>query len=76
MNLTELDEEFENFKALKYRMNEEGFHYCFTKYSKWDEVKDEFFQYLLKEYKRTASELETYINCKHDLLEDKLENEI
>ena len=35
------EDEKENWERLNYRMDEEGFHYCFNGYSNWEEIKDE-----------------------------------
>jgi hypothetical protein len=60
------EEDIENWKSLKYRMNSEGFHYCFIGYSDWKEIEDEKFQLLRKEYLRISKELENYIIEKNE----------
>lgn len=57
-------EERENWKMLKYRMNKEGFHYCFKFYSDFEEIEDEEFHKLRKQYLESAKKLENYINSK------------
>jgi hypothetical protein len=56
--------EIENFQRCKYRMKEEGFHYCFHGYSNWKEIKDKTFHELRKQYLDCAQQLEDYINEK------------
>jgi len=58
-------EEAENWNAVYYRMNQEGFHYCFKHYSSFKEIKDEKFHELREKYLEVAKELEEYINKKH-----------
>ena len=43
-----MKEELDNWKNVKYRMEEEGFDYCFNSYSHWDEIKDDIFIRKLK----------------------------
>jgi len=56
------EEEKENIEALQYRMKEEGFHYCFVHYSRFEEIKDEKFHQLRLKYLEAAKNLEEYIN--------------
>lgn len=60
--------EAETFRTLYFRMYDEGFHYCFTSYSNWEEVDDDEFQKLLAAYKSSAETLEHYIINKHNKL--------
>ena len=39
-------DELEIWQSVQYRMDEEGFDYCFESYSNWDEIKDEEFHRL------------------------------
>lgn len=48
------------------KMKNEGFDYCFTKYSDWKEIKDPEFHKLLKKYKKAKINLENYIEEKHE----------
>lgn len=54
--------ELEDWQYLKAKMRDEGFHYCFTKYSEWSEIKDPYFQKLKKQYIKISLLLEDYIN--------------
>lgn len=49
---------------LRYKMDVEGFDYCFNGYSNWQEVKDDEFQKLRQEYKDSAIRLKNYIENK------------
>ena len=59
-----MNDELEDWENVKYRMCEEGFHYCFTSYSKFEEIKDEKFHRLRLKYLESAEILEKYINDK------------
>jgi hypothetical protein len=61
MSREDLLEEFEN---VKYRMEAEGFHYCFDGYSSFDEVKDEKFHQLRLSYLSAAEELQQYVKLR------------
>jgi hypothetical protein len=59
----------ENFEYLINRINQEGFHYCFHHYSNFEEIDDEKFHELRREYLKVSKELENYINNKfHELV--------
>jgi hypothetical protein len=58
------EEEKENWENCQYRMKEEGFHYCFTSYSSFTNIKDEEFHRLRMAYLDSAKALEKYINDK------------
>ena len=53
-----------------YRMENEGFDYCFRSYSHFDEIKDEKFHELRELYIKTAEQLEEYVNCKFQEIEE------
>ena len=57
-------EEAENWNNVHYRMNQEGFHYCFKHYSSFKEIEDEKFHELRKKYLEVAKELEEYVKNK------------
>jgi hypothetical protein len=58
------EEEREDWKNVRYRMREEGFHYCFDKYSNFNEIEDQEFHKLRLNYLESAKLLEDYINSK------------
>jgi hypothetical protein len=57
-------DELENWERVQYRMDEEGFDYCFESYSRWDEIKDEEFHRLRLGFLQYMKELREYINKK------------
>jgi hypothetical protein len=57
-------EELENWHRVHYRMDEEGFQYCFESYSHWHEIKDEKFHELRLAYLNSAKVLREYIESK------------
>lgn len=61
----------EDVEMLQYRMNNEGFDYCFRCYSDFKEINDEKFQMLRKKYCEIANELEEYVNNMVEDLEDE-----
>ena len=67
-----IEEQLENLIHVKIRMRQEGFHYCFKHYSRFEEVEDERFHELRKQYLESADMLEKYIDSKINELEDKL----
>lgn len=50
------------FERVKYRMNEEGFHYCFEGYSNWTEIDDPIFHALRENYLEATKRLRDYVN--------------
>lgn len=53
-----------DFDYLKSKMKDEGFHYCFKSYSRFEHIKDEEFHKLRLEYLDAAKKLEEYILSK------------
>jgi hypothetical protein len=62
-------DEQEEFRMVEYRMDNEGFEYCFLRYSDFSEVKDEKFHQLRKELISKIKEMRQYV-------EDKCNEEI
>jgi hypothetical protein len=62
-------DEQEEFRMVQYRMDNEGFEYCFLSYSSFPEVKDEKFHLLRKELIEKIKEMRQYV-------EDKCNEEI
>jgi len=58
----------EEFEFLISKMKNEGLHYCFKHYSSFDEIKDEKFHELRKQYLTSANELENYVKIKYEEL--------
>jgi hypothetical protein len=65
-SLEQEEDDLELWESVQYRMDAEGFDYCFESYSHWDEIKDEEFHRLRKEFLRTMEELRNYIDNKVD----------
>jgi hypothetical protein len=57
-------DELENWQSVQYRMEKEGFDYCFISYSDWDEIKDEEFHRLKLGFLQSMKELREYIDSK------------
>ena len=57
-------QELEDWEYVKSKMENEGFHYCFIYYSRFEEIKDDKFHELRKTYIESAKLLEQYINDK------------
>lgn len=49
---------------VQYRMDAEGFHYCFESYSDFEDIEDEEFHRIRRAYLGAAARLENYINKK------------
>lgn len=60
-NFDKLHEELENFENVKYRIRNEGFHYCFKHYSSFEEIEDEEFHRLRHQYLQSSEALEQYV---------------
>lgn len=54
----------EEFESVYHRIKQEGFHYCFVHYSRFDEIRDETFHKLRNQYLDSAKKLEDYIKTK------------
>jgi hypothetical protein len=59
-------DELENWERVQYRMDEEGFDYCFESYSRWDKIKDEEFHRLRLGFLQSMEDLRNYIDKKVD----------
>ncbi len=55
------DDEREDWERIRWAMPNEGFDYCFTGYSNWDEIKDENLHMLIDAYCEAKIQLEKYI---------------
>lgn len=64
------DKEKEIWRSVYYHMNDEGFHYCFDGYSKWDDIYDEKFHELRNAYLDSAKALREYVNKKEKESDD------
>jgi len=57
-------EHYNDWESVAYRMEAEGFHYCFKHYSTFEEIEDEKFHELRLAYLKAAYELENYVDIK------------
>jgi regulator of replication initiation timing len=70
--LDKLEDELDGFENVRYRMDAEGFHYCFKHYSSFKEIKDEKFHELRRKYLEVSEDLEKYVHSKINELTDKI----
>jgi hypothetical protein len=61
MEIEQLEEQLDNWKAVKYRMENEGIEYCFKHYSHFEEIKDEEFHYKREKLISLMEEMEEYV---------------
>jgi hypothetical protein len=66
-----MEDELENWQSVQYRMDAEGFDYCFEDYSDWNEIEDEKFHELRLAFLFTMKKLREYINTQVEILESK-----
>ena len=71
--IDKLQEELEEIEMVRYRMENEGFHYCFKHYSSFKEVQDEKFHELRRKYLEISQELEEYVHSKINGLRDEID---
>lgn len=64
LNKNMIEDELDNWENVKYRIREEGFHYCFKHYSHWEEIKDEQFHYLVDQYIDISKKIENLIDSR------------
>ena len=64
------EKKLEDFKNVQYRMNAEGFHYCFESYSDFEEIEDKEFHKLRKYYLQYANLLKDYVEKTIERLEN------
>ena len=65
------EEEFDNWKAVDYRMREEGIDYCFESYSRFEEIKDEEFHKLRLEFLESMKKIREYVKDKIESYEEE-----
>ena len=70
--IDKLQEQLEEFEMVRYRMENEGFNYCFKHYSSFKEVEDEKFHELRIKYLEISHELEEYVYSKINSLSDEI----
>lgn len=62
--LAKLEEERENYESVRYRMDDEGMDYCFEHYSQFEEIEDEEFHKLRREFLESTLKLRSYVENK------------
>ena len=72
--IEKLENKLEDFEMVRYRMEEEGFHYCFKHYSSFIEVDDDEFHRLRKKYLEVSEDLENYVHTKIEELNNRISN--
>jgi hypothetical protein len=65
------EEEFDNWKAVDYRMREEGIDYCFEHYSSFKEIEDEEFHKLRLEFLDSMKKIREYVKDKIESYEEE-----
>ena len=70
--LNKLHNLLEEFQNVRYRMDAEGFNYCFESYSSFEEIEDDKFHDLRNEYLRVSKELENYVKNKIHEIETEI----
>jgi uncharacterized protein involved in type VI secretion and phage assembly len=65
------EEEFDNWKAVDYRMREEGIDYCFEHYSSFKEIEDEKFHKLRLEFLDSMKKIREYVKDKIESYEEE-----
>jgi hypothetical protein len=69
------EEELEDWKAVNYRMDDEGMEYCFKHYSSFEEIKDEEFHKLRLELLDNMEKIRKYVEDKIESYEEDYDNE-
>jgi len=65
------EEELDNWKAVDYRMREEGIDYCFEHYSSFKEIEDEEFHKLKMEFLDSMKKIREYVKDKIESYEEE-----
>jgi len=60
------EDEKDDWHSVQFRIKDEGIHYCFNDYSRWEHIKDEDFHKLRKAYLNAAEELKNYVLKKNE----------
>ena len=73
-NIKEIEDNLENFRAVQYRMENEGMDYCFEHYSSFEEIQDEEFHKLRLEFLEVTKKLKSYVENKIETLSEQIDN--
>jgi hypothetical protein len=72
--LKDLEIELDNFRNVKYRMNNEGIDYCFESYSSFKEIEDEEFHKLRLGFLDSMKKIREYVDNKVEVLTEQVED--
>jgi hypothetical protein len=67
-------EKLEDLQMVQYRMDAEGFDYCFRRYSSFEEIEDPKFHELRLAYINAAAAIEQYVEEQINKLEEADDN--
>jgi len=73
--INKLYDELEKYENVKYRMDKEGFYYCFRHYSRWGEIEDETFHKLRQEFLDVSEKISQYVDGKINEIQDNIDEE-
>lgn len=73
MKIEQLEDQLDNWKAVRYRMENEGIEYCFKHYSRFDEIKDEKFHDKRERLISLMEEMEEYVQLKISETQDSID---
>lgn len=73
-NIDKLEEILENFRDVKYRIENEGIDYCFEHYSSFKEIEDEQFHELRLEFLNNMSKLRSYVDNKIEIYSEQIDD--
>ena len=71
--INKIEEDLENFRAVHYRMDNEGMDYCFESYSSWNEIEDEEFHKLRLEFLSSMKKIRSYVENKIETLTEQID---
>jgi hypothetical protein len=73
-NIKKLEEDLDNFRAVQYRMINEGIDYCFEHYSSFEEIEDEEFHKLRQEFLDSMKKIREYVDNKIETLSEQVDD--
>jgi archaellum component FlaC len=72
--LKELEDDLDNFRSVQYRMDNEGIDYCFENYSSFEDIEDEEFHKLRKEFLESMKNIRSYVENKIEELKSQVDD--
>jgi hypothetical protein len=72
--LKELEDDLDNFRSVHYRMRNEGIEYCFEHYSSFEDIEDEEFHKLRKEFLESMKNIRSYVENKIEELKSQVDD--